>query len=241
MSKIKTPEVVPGFPVPPFDAKEFFKGLTVSLVTHLFAPMGSVRTAKVERFMSRLADIADWYREMEYQMRVLRDSANVMRMSRVKAGRGRKKIEHSLKYLQQAEALASNMEEIKSGFLDFKPARKGLENLEKRFLALETTSAALIPQNLRTRREDGLAPQTPHRLTLPEFDATPKSSQVMHRTVELLDDEIGKFTGGKVPPHNINQFIVEFIGLLGYKVEIDNVKTIRSRDTLHPNKLPPGR
>ena len=113
---------------------------------------------------------------------------------------------------------------------DFQPARKALERLKTTFSDLESTAAALIHPNLRKSSEKSLANQTPYTLSHPQFKPTPRSQQVMHRAVEMLDDEIQKFTLGKVKAGSVHKFICEFLKALGWtRVHVANVKTIRTR------------
>ena len=144
-------------------------------------------------------------------------------------GRVKTKIKHSIEYLHQAEKVATHMEELQPDLRNFGHARKALECLEQNFKNLEATAAALIHPGLRESGEGSLAGNTPYTLQHPEFKPTPGSQQVLHRAVELVDDEIQKFTRGKVPSNDVNEFIVEFLQFLKWNTSAANVKTIRFR------------
>ena len=210
--------------------EDFRHNLTASLAQHILPQMGGVRVTKVARFANSLEAIAESISKFEENLALEREAEREVRMSRVRSGRAKRKIEHSLKFLDDAEVIGMNMKELRPGFLNFQPARKALEQLEKKFSDLESTGAALIHPDLRKASEKSLATRTPYRLSHPEFKPTPKSQKLMHRAVEMLDDEIQKFTSGKVPPRHVNKFIAEFLHSLGRgTVDVANVKTIRAR------------
>jgi hypothetical protein len=210
--------------------ERFPDDLTASLA-HILSLMGAVSTTELVSFENRLRDIADYVSKIKDRLASERDAELDLRMSRVRSGRARKKIQHSLKFLRDAELIRSDMEELGPGVVDFQPARKALERLETTFSNLESTAAALIHPNLRKSDEKSIANRTPYTLSHPEFKPTPESQKVMHRAVEMLDDEILKFTRGKVKAGSVHvhEFIREFLKVLGWKVDVANVKTIRAR------------
>ena len=119
---------------------------------------------------------------------------------------------------------------MEPGWLNFQPALKALERLEKRIGYLERLSAAQIHPSLRTKDEEKLAKQMPRELFHPPFKATPGSQELMHRAVEMVGDEIQTFTRGKVPAGQVNKFIAEFLlNFFDWKLDVANVKTIRAR------------
>jgi hypothetical protein len=209
--------------------ERFPDNLTGSLASHILSEMGGVRRTKLDRFANRLYDIAEHVSKLKSHLAFEREAESDLRMSRVRSGRAKKKIQHSLKFLHDAELIRDDMKELRPGVADFQPARKALERLETTFRNLESTAAALLNPNLRKSSEKSLANQTPYRLSHSELKPTPGSQQVMHVAVEILDDEIQKFTNGKVKAGSVNEFICEFLKVLGWTVSVANVKTIRAR------------
>jgi len=229
VDSVKEPADSPVSETSSLEWEQFLANLAPSLVEHILTPMGAVRKKKLAQFQIDLFAIARYIAEMTDRMNFARGSEKEIRASRVNSGRGKIKIQHSLEFLRQAEEIAKKMEELSPGWLKFEPARKALERLEKRFKDSEATAAALIHPGLRKGGEDALAERTPYKLHHPEFKPTPGSQEVLHHAVVRLDDEIQKFTQGKVMPKQVNQFIVEFLKLLNWTTSPANVKTIRTR------------
>jgi len=209
--------------------EDFRDNVAASLAQYILPEMGGVRVTKLARFANSLEAIAESVSKVEENLALEREAERELRVSRVRSGRAKRKIKHSLKFLDDAEVIGMNMKELRPGSLNFQPAREALEQLERTFSDLESTGAALIHPDLRKASEESLATRTPYRLSHPEFKPTPKSQKLMHRAVEMLDDEIQKFTRGKVPPRHVNKFIAEFLDSLGWAVDVANVKTIRAR------------
>jgi hypothetical protein len=214
---------------PNLDPKTFYGNLNESLVEHILSQMGKVPRGKLEKFGNQLLVIAHYISKMKERLDFEREAEKAIRASRVNLGRVKRKIQHSIEYLRQAEETAKGMQELRPDLRSLEPARKALERVEKRFTDLEASAAALIHPNLRKRGEGGLADKTPYKLQHPKFKPTPGSQQVLHSAVDMLDDEIQRFTRGKVPPHHVNEFIVEFLKLLEWNTSSANVKTIRFR------------
>jgi hypothetical protein len=225
---------------------EFYGKLTVSLVEHIVCVMGEVRVARFQRFADRLCNIALLARDFEDRMKLDMKAKKPLRASRVRCGRAKAAIEHSLDFLQKAEAIGKKMidkDGLLPGWLNFEQSKRALEQIKKRIRVLESTSAALIHPRLRKRGdEQNLAKETPYKLTHLDFKPTPKSHNLLYWVVEMLDDQIQKFTGGKVPPDHVNKFIAEFLDalrLLGLKLRADaapdadpvsTVRVIRNRN-----------
>jgi hypothetical protein len=209
--------------------QEGFPDLTGSLV-HILSEMGEVRITRLVKFENRLHDIAEHVSKLKDHLALERAAEPDLRMSRVRSGRARKKIEHSLKFLHEAELIRRDMKELRPEVADFRPARRALERLKTTFSDLESTAAALLHPDLRKSNEKSLANQSPYRLSHPELKPTPGSKKLMHIAVEILDDEIQKFTRGKVKAGPVHEFICDFVKALGWtKVNVANVKTIRAR------------
>jgi hypothetical protein len=210
--------------------EKFFSILGRGLQLRILPVMGEVRDAQQVRFARNLYAIALHIQAQRDHLDLDRKAEREIRESRLKSGRAKAAIENSLEFLRKAERIGSGMNELKPGWLNFQPARKALERLEERIGYLESLTAALIHPNLWTKDEEKLAKQTPHELFHPPFKATPGSQELMHRAVEMVDDEIQNFTRGKVPAGQVNKFIAEFLdNFLGWTVEVANVKTIRAR------------
>ncbi len=211
--------------------------------------MGRVSPKRVARFADRLRNIALAARHSEDRMKRYMESKKPLRAHRVRCGRAKAAIEHSLTCLEKAEAIGKEMIEkdgLLPGWLNFEPSKEALEQIKKRVRVLESTSAALVHPRLRKRGdEQNLAKETPYKLTHLDFKPTSKSHNLLYWVVEMLDDQIQKFTGGKVPPDHVNKFITEFLDalrLLGLKLQDDpdpdadpdapvsTVRVIRSRN-----------
>lgn len=136
-------------------------------------------------------------------------------------------------YLRKAESIGKEMidkDGLRPGWIQFRRAQKELELLERTLGDLESLNAALIHPSLRKASEKHLADKMPHGLHHPAVKVTPRSSKVIHRTVEMLSDEIEKFTGGKVNAGPINKFISDFLkSVFNWTMDTANVKTIRKR------------
>jgi hypothetical protein len=230
VNPIKKVLETPSTEKPELHPKQFFETIANSLAEHILSPMGEIRSSKFVRFAKQVLTIAYSVSKSRDYMTLLQEGEHPTRKTRMQLGGARKKIEHSLNYLREGEKITTKMGELHPGWLNFEYPRKALERLHTDLGHLEATTAALIPPNRRTRSESLLAPANPYQLKDPEFKVTPKSSQVMHRTVELLDVEIAKFTRGKVPPHHVDEFISDYLDALGWRrVSPANVKTIRKQ------------
>jgi hypothetical protein len=223
--------------------EDFRDNVAASLAQHILPEMGGVRITKLARFANRLEGIAERVAELKDRLDLEREVEPTARKLRILSGRVRAKIDHSLTVLRKADKDFAAMKDprgknvLRPGWLDFEPALKALERIEKRIGYLESNTAALIHPKLRTGDEENLAKQAPRKLTHLDVKPTPGSQKLMHRAVEVLDDEIRKFTDGKVPPGHVNDFIEDFLEYLqlGMKVDVANVKTIRAR--YHEHKL----
>jgi len=231
VSTVKKAVEPPSAQKPNLHLDKFRETVMLSAIDHILPSMGKVRESKLEKFGDDLLRIAVYVSELRDDLAFAQGAEKPVRTTRVKLGRARRKIEHSLNYLREAEVIAIGMkEELTPGQLDFQSAQRALESLKTKLGQLEATAAALIHPNLRRTGEDTLASQTPYKLTPLDLKATPGSSAVMHRAVELLDEVIEKFTRGKVPPHHVDEFISEYLNPLGWQgVNPANVKTIRRR------------
>jgi hypothetical protein len=219
----------------------FFDALTPSLELHILPSMGKVSETKLESFGVRLYTVALHISQILQDLDLARDAEQPIRSGRLRCSRARAAIGHSLKYLRKAESISKTMidrDGLTPAWLNFQPAQQALERLKKRIGDLESTNAALIHPSLRKRgKEESLARETPYNLHHPEFKVTPGSQEVMHRAVEMLDDEIQEFTRGKVKAGHVNNFIKEFLEFaFDWTVDVANVKTIRHR--YHESKLP---
>jgi len=223
---------------------EDFRGnVAASLAQHILPAMGGVRVTKLARFANRLQGVAERVAGLKDRLDLEREVEPTARKLRILFGRARAKINQSLTVLRKAEKDFAAMKDprgknvLRPGWLDFEPALKALERIEKRIDYWESNTAALIHPKLRTRDEEILAKEAPVKLSHSEFKPTPQSLKLMHRAVEMLDDEIQEFTDGKVPPGHVNKFIAKFLESLDLKMNVDvaNVKTIRAR--YHEHKL----
>ena len=212
---------------------DFFGNLSASLAMHILPEMGGVRVKKVERFAERLLGLALRVLDLQNRLDLERAAESDVRELRVRCGRAKAAVGHSLKYLRKAESIGKEMidkDGLCPGVIDFQPAQKKLERLERKIGYFESLNAALIHPSLRKNSEKRLADKMPHGLYHPDVKATPGSSKVIHRTVEMLSDEIEKFTGGKVNAGPINKFICAFLkSVFNWRVDAANVKTIRKR------------
>jgi hypothetical protein len=210
--------------------EKFFSILRRGLQLRILPVMGEVRDTHQVRFARNLYAIALHIQAQRDHLDLDRKAKREIRESRQKSGRTKAAIENSLESLRKAERIGSEIKDLKPGWLNFQPARKALERLEKRISYLESLTAALIHPNLRTDDEERLVKETPQKLFHPPFKATPGSQELMHRAVEMVDDEIQTFTRGKVRAGQVNKFIAEFLdNFLGWTVAVANVKTIRAR------------
>jgi hypothetical protein len=219
---------------------EFHEKLAVSLAEHIVSQIsGGVRVTKVTEFAQRLCNIALLARDFEDRMKLDIEAVKPLREHRLRCTRAKAAIRHSLNSLGKAEAIGREMidkDSLLPGWLDFEPSKKALERIKKRIVDLESTAAALVHPDLRKRGEEqSLASKTPHKLTHLEFKPTEGSSNLQYWVVEVLEDQIREFAGGNVPPHDLNQFISEFLtalSSLGLNVQatVDNVRVIRTRN-----------
>jgi hypothetical protein len=210
--------------------EKFFSILGRGLHLRILPAMGEVSDARQVRFAKNLYAIALHIQAQRDHLDLDRKAEREIRESRLKSGRAKAAIENSLESLRKAERIGSKMNELKPGWLNFQPALKALERLGKRIGHWESLAAALIHPKLRTKDEEKLAKKTPRELFHPPFKATPGSQELMHRVVEMVDDEMQNFTRGKVPARQVNKFIAEFLkNFFGWTVAVANVKTIRAR------------
>ncbi len=226
VATIKNPGLLPSVQ----EGRDFFAKITPSLAVNILRPMGWVNKKKFWSFRTQLIVIAVFARDRKVRLDLARESEIEVRRYRVHAGRARKKIAHSLEFLIEAEQIGQTLQEWPPGLPTFDPARRALLRLEKAFAQVEATAAKLLHPTLRKRNEKDIASRSSRRLFHPDLKATEGSSALMHRTVEMLDDELRKFTRGKVPPKHIDKFICEFLQALFWKgASVANVKTIRQR------------
>jgi hypothetical protein len=210
--------------------EKFFSILGRGLQLRILPVMGEVRDAQQVRFARNLYAIALHIQAQRDHLDLDQKAKREIRESRQKFGRTKAAINNSLEYLRKAERIGSKMKDLKPGWLNFQPALKALERLEKKIGYWESLTAALIHPHLRTDDEERLIKETPHELFHPPFKATPGSQELMHRTVEMVDDEIQTFTRDRVPAGQVNKFIAEFLdNFFGWTVTVANVKTIRTR------------
>jgi hypothetical protein len=185
------------------------------------------------RFANNLYATALYVQMQQDHLDLDRKAKGEIRRARVRAGRARAAIENSLDCLEKAKAIGRDMVEndgLRPGSLNFEPSKKALERIKKTIIDLEAMTAALIHPGLRTGEEERLAEKTPRKLNHPPFKATPGSEELMHRAVEMLDDDVQNFTDGRVPTGRVNRFISEFLEtFFGWTVHVKNVKTIRAR------------
>jgi hypothetical protein len=217
----------------------FFEALTHSLELHILSSMGKVSETKLESFGIRLYTVALDISQIAKRLALAELAEQPIRSGRLRCSRARKAIGHSLDQLRKAESISKEMID-KDGLLpeciNFQPARRELEDLEKTIRDLESTTAALIHPNLRkedsgAKSEKILAENAPVKLYHPDFKVTPGSQQLLYHAVETLDDEIEKFTHGKVRAGLVNTFISEFLKFaFDWTVTVENMNTIRNRN-----------
>lgn len=224
---------------PELQPQLFFETIADSLAEHIFSPMGEIRSRRSMGFAGQLLTIAHSMSESRDYMTLLRESEPLTRKTRMQLGGARKRIEHSLKYLGQAEIITTRIAGRRPGWPKLAYPRNALKRLQEDLRDFEAATAALIPPNRRTRSEAALAQENPYPLKAPEFKVTPKSSQVMHRGVERLAVAIKEFTRGKVLPHHVYEFISDYLDALGWRgVSPANVKTILKRYEDRENATP---
>ena len=220
------------------DPKEFFQQLVLILVTNILVDMEQIHESKVVKLANALYATAQWIASIEKQLVFQRQNAKVLRAWRVKFGRARKHVHHSLNSLLEAEHILQDQSQLKRGWLKFKfsgPLRD-LKRLGKDLAKWEFTVAALLHPGLRkTTAVEDLAAKTPYKLHHPDLGITQGSADLEYLAVERVDGLIRKFNAGS--SHHVNQFISDFLKMsLDWNVTPGNVKTKRSR--IKNKKLP---
>jgi len=211
--------------------KGFADDMAVILVDHILQHMGEVRRSKLEKLADVLYGTARYIADSQNTRALYRQSTRTVRVSRQAIGRSRTHVLHSIESLKDAEeALRPVVKELKPGMVNFLDASKSLEGLEKTLSYLETTTAAVIHPGLRTRDEKTLAAKSPHKLHDQALPITEGSAALQYLAVELIDNQLQKFTNDIVSPRQIDLFISKFLKMsLGWQVEESNVKTMRHR------------
>ena len=154
-----------------------------------------------------------------------------LRQSKARFHRALAHVRHSLTHLAQADKLVQT--EIGLGLnenlLNLRSPRSALLRLEKDIMKLEGMMAAMIKPDLRTRKEEESVPDSPRKFEHLDLPANEGSNALKSLVAASLEDELKRFTEGKVSDQAIYRFISQFLDAIGYSETWSNVKTMLYR------------
>jgi hypothetical protein len=210
--------------------EQFGKKLSTP-IRDLVAQMGSVEKNKLKEFAGWLYELAALTRYFENTISVYRKSVPTLRQSREGYHRALIHVRHSLTHLAQADRVVRD--EIALGLnenlLNLGSARSALLRLEKNIVKLEGMMSAMIKPDLRTRKEQERATASPRKFEHLDLPTNEGSNALKSLVAASLEDELKRFTEGKVSDQATYRFIAQFFGAIGYSETWSNVKTMLYR------------
>jgi hypothetical protein len=90
-------------------------------------------------------------------------------------------------------------------------------------------AAAMIKPDLRTRKEQERVTSSPRKFEHLDLPAKEWSEALRSLVASWLEDELKRFTEGKVSDQAIYEFISKVFGAIGYSETWSNVKTMLYR------------
>jgi hypothetical protein len=222
--------------------REFRKPLRDLLLSEILLPTveHSPNGMRIGELITMAGELDSWFCMLprylgyaENEIKMFGMVPSIVRPHRIRLERTLAHLRNAEKELDRATATAQHeqKEGLKRGILDFRTARVALRKGTTEVIRLRHYVIRHLPPDQRTGYEND-AIRSSRAVIAHGKRGTKRYADVRNEVIMETAAKLKQITKGRVPDSRINRAISAFFNMIGPRVEIGKVKTIRHRLTL---------